>query len=529
MMMIFRSFELLAVTAFLVSVSVVRVSFASLIVSESRNRLPMSLSTVISDLEAEGMAEVSTACVIPSRTVTKAEKESLFKILVGGDDDEEDSAALPVSTRKAVATSNGLALCLCGTQLEEVVQSAVACKGSVVFVPSTTDLKQGEGLWELMAPAMERLLAAHDDSDGDTNKGCLVVVCDEQMGIKETQSLLEAAAFPILQTFLDKYNIQSLEDVFGSVKYVTADQVATTLLATSGTKTTPQQVMAQVKKVVEGAFFQAPMVSPWERKIATTPMELAAARTLTGSQRKVVANAMALIDQATVQNTVLVTDFGSLCDATLKQAQQQFSDDAAASPKLLATAVGKQLANSVGNELSSEWMDIYEKQLVLLQEASFAAFRQSLGKLRLGATLGHDMDVMVSDTVKTFGKTVHRLIPTSIGGAMWKGRASDAKMALARRLKDFAKDKLEAAEASGQFKPVPRKGVTIGMHWLLPKPFGNDFRQEPWMQHATDNMVYVPQRPTKVTEVPPENVLKTGDWRDQIVPSPAGRDIVFMQ
>jgi hypothetical protein len=548
-MMMLRSLELL--TAFLVSMSLsmsmsmmrVSASASSLVVSESRNRLPMSLSTVIGDLEAEGMSEVSTACVIPSRTVTAAEKQSLFQTLVGGD--------TPI-TSKAVGMSNGLALCLClcldgkngngngirsqsqSLSLEEVVQSAVACQGTVVFVPSTTDLLQGEGLWELLAPAMERWLAARDH--GDTHgKGCLVVVCDEQVGTKRTRTLLEASAAPILETFWEKYNLQSLEDVFGSVHYVMADQVVNTLVA--AVQTTPDRVMTQVKKVVEGAFFAAAPSSSsspfWERKIATTPLEWAAARTLTGAQRRAVANAMAVINSATAANTVLVSDFGALCDATLKSAQQQFLDSADDySPKLLGTAVGKQLASNVGAQLSSEWMDLFEKQLVLLQEASFATFRQNLGKLRLGATLGHDMESMVAETVKTFGKMVLRLIPSTMGGGtmmLWKGRASDAKLALARRLKEFAKDKLEAAEASGQFKPIPRKGVTIGMHWLLPKPFGNDFRQEPWMQHATDSLVYVPQRTTKVTEVPPENVLKTGDWRDQIVPSPAGRDMVFMQ
>jgi len=101
---------------------------------------------------------------------------------------------------------------------------------------------------------------------------------------------------------------------------------------------------------------------------------------------------------------------------------------------------------------------------------------------------------------------------------------------LQTKLTDFCQSRLEAAEASGQFRPVPRKGVTIGMHWLLPKPFGNDYRQEPWMVHATDNLVYVPRRSTKVTDVPAEDVMGgSGDWRDQVVPSPAGRDMLYMQ
>ena len=57
-------------------------------------------------------------------------------------------------------------------------------------------------------------------------------------------------------------------------------------------------------------------------------------------------------------------------------------------------------------------------------------------------------------------------------------------------------------------------------------PFGNDFRQEPWMVHATDNLVYVP--PDKITDVSPEEVA-AGDWRNKIVPSPSGNEMLYMQ
>jgi hypothetical protein len=97
---------------------------------------------------------------------------------------------------------------------------------------------------------------------------------------------------------------------------------------------------------------------------------------------------------------------------------------------------------------------------------------------------------------------------------------------LLERLKTHAFNRLLSARAGGQFKPLPRKGVTVGFHWLLPKPFGNDFRQEPWMVHATDNMVYVPK--DKITDISAEEVL-AGDWRDKVVPSPVGNDMLYMQ
>ena len=549
------------------------------IVSESKNRLPMSLSAVLSDWQdhadkeqdddnedeenGNGISQgIITACVIPSRTVTASDKVGLVQtLLLGGgdtkedtDSDDSDTDQVTISTNsKAVVLSNGIALGLCGSSsLEEVVQATVACQGCIIYYPSVTDLKQGEGLLDWLAPAMEQWLAYYRNSNSNTdnnnnnnnNKGCLVVVCDDSLGISTTQSLLETAAKPILEAFPDQYPIRSLQDVFGSVHYVTANQVVSTLSSSSSAiQTTPEQVMAHIKKTSSSVIQDGNLLQPstWERKINTAPMELAAARTLTRIRNDIVTDALQMMQRATHDNTVLVPDFGKLCDATMQHAQEQFHTQATASDNnnnkkrlLTSTFVGQELTNSIRTNLALAWMDVLEQQLVLLQDATFATFRQALGKLRLGATLARDMDDTIARTMQTFVKDVAKLVPTTAtgvggGGGIWKSRTKDVTIVMTRRLQEFCHDRLEAAQASGQFKPVPRKGITIGLHWLLPKPFGNDFRQEPWLQHATDHMVYVPQRNSKITDVPPEAIVKTGDWRDQIVPSPAGRDMVFMQ
>lgn len=495
----------------------------SMIVSESRTRLPMSLSMVISDLEAEGMGELSTACLISSRSVTAAQKQAVLEGMLGADE------ALSAKS-KAVATAKGLALAQ-PSMLEEVVQSTVACEGLVIFVPSSSDLHRGEGLLDTLAPAMERLTQWHASQDSATaSKACLVVVCDPDVGKKTTRSKLEAAAGPILDTFSSSK--KKLDDIFGSVLYLTADEVEAEVLDHKQhpqQTTTPEAAMSRVASVVaEDSSLFAPLsvLSSSTRKIASQPQELAAARKLEPAKRQAVEKALKLVSDATAKDTKLVAEFGSLCDAALQQARDNLEN--AASKSLASTYVGKGLSSSLSQELASEWMDSYESQLLLLEESCFATMKQSMSKLRLGPTLASDMEGIAKDTVQTFGKQVKSLIP-NLGGSTWKFRASDAKASVSKRLHDFCKDRLQAAEASGQFRPVPRKGVTIGMHWLLPKPFGNDFRQEPWMVHATDNLVYVPRRDTKVTEVPEDAVAANGDWRDQVVPSPAGKDMLYMQ
>jgi len=496
---------------------------ASMIVSESRTRLPVSLSIVISDLEAEGMTELSTACLIVSRSVTAAQKQAVLEGMLGADEHLSASS-------KAVATAKGLALAQ-PSILEEVVQSTVACEGLVIFVPSSSDLYRGEGLLDNLAPAMERLIQWQESQDSNVvSKACLVVVCDPDVGTATTKSKLEAAAAPILDSFSSSK--RHFDDIFGSVLYLTANEVEAALLnhqQLPQQSTTPEEAMARVASVVaEDGYLFAPLsvLSSSIRKISSQPQELAAARKLEPAKRQAQQAALKLVQEATAKNTKLVTEFGSLCDAALKQAQDNLSGSS--SKSLLQSQIGKDLSSSLSQELASEWMDSYELQLKLLEESCFATMKQSMSKLRLGPTLGTDMEGIAKESVQAFGTQVKSLIP-SLAAAVWKNRAGDAKAALAKRLQDFCRDRLQAAEASGQFKPVPRKGVTIGMHWLLPKPFGNDFRQEPWMVHATDNLVYVPRRDTKVTEVPGEAVAASGDWRDQVVPSPAGKDMLYMQ
>ena len=498
------------------------------IVSESPNRLPMSLSTVIADLEAEGHQNaLQTACLVTSRSVTQRETQDLLKRLL-------QVPEAPSSKSKVVATGHGLALAT-PHSLEEVVQSCVACQGLVVFFASSVDLSRGEGLMDALAPAMERL-QQFDASAGstNTNKPCLVVVYDDQtLGQAATKSKLEAAVAQLGHTSTSS----QLDDVFtGGVLYVTAAEVSQSV--TSHT-TTPEHAMALVARVVAedsnllGLLGTTESPGQAAHKIAQgSPSEWAAARALEPLKRAALQEALQQVQDATLQNTKLVPAFGALVDAVLGQAKDAFATSTTTCGKsALSTTVGKELAASLSQELISEWRDVLETQLQLLEAASFASFQQSLGQLRLGPTLPQQMADAAQTAARDFGHLAQPLVPKTTKGA-WKARIQIAQTAFQHRLQVFCQDRLEAAEASGQFKPVPRKGVTIGMHWLLPKPFGNDYRQEPWQVHANDNLVYVPRRSTKVTEVPEQNVVTgggEGDWRDAVVPSPAGKDMLYMQ
>jgi hypothetical protein len=455
------------------------------IITECSSRLPMSLSTVISDLEAEGVIELSTACFLTSRGVTSAERAAFFGI--------EDTSTT------SFGTESGLCMALGPNSLPEVASAAVACGGNLVYYPNTDDLSRGEGLFDSLAPAMERIL------NSDLGPTGLIVVCDGDCA--STKQQLEQAAADVMGNLVSPKKVALLEDVFDAIHYVKSADDALELLE-SQASVDPSQAQAIIASVVASDFF------------GTTPTplggmsakDLAAARQLGPAARKALEASLDTVKK--MSEGVVLPNFGDLCEAATKRAMDDL--DAASSASLAASTVGKQIRANLKEEISAELADLSEQQLDLLQLECFDEFKKDLSKLRISPILGTDMKEVADKSVKSFALLSKRL-PIS---------AANAKSAYKTQLDEFCAERLLTARASGQFKPVPRKGVTIGLHWLLPKPFGNDYRQEPWMVHATDNLVYIPS--DKITDVNPDDVA-TGDWRRKIAPSPAGNEMIYMQ
>lgn len=496
----------------LLCLSATAVSAAS-IVSTADSRLPMSLSTVVSDLEAEGCQQLSTACLLTSRSVTKKRRVQLLEQLLDAGDLHNEQAGT-ADTWKAVAISSGFALAQPGSSsCQETASAACACGGSILYYADTTDLQRGEGLFDTLAPAIEKLLASPLTST-------LYVLVDDG-DESAVRSKLERAAASVLPNLISAgKSVSTLEDVFAKVVYLAPESAVAAVTADS--QTTPADVAARVSEMWSADTMAAWGVVgsvPAAADIDLSPANLAAARKLGPVARlqleKTVAfckDACTAEDGSTIK---LVVNFGELCDAALKQAAL---DDDDKSP------LGKQIRANLRADLDAGLSDLFADQLDLLKTASMEEFKRGLSKLLISPNLQSDMEQVASQSVASFAAASKKLVPKSASSTAWN--TASAKIDYARTLKEYVASRILAARASGKFKPLPRKGVTVGFHWLLPKPFGNDYRQEPWMVHATDNMVYVPGN--KLADVNLEDVA-AGDWRNKIVPSPAGNDMLYMQ
>lgn len=481
-----------ALTLFFVASTATGAS-ASAPVAECNTRLPMSLSTIISDLEAEGVSKFVPACFLTSRGVTTAKKAELFEV--------EDITTTAFGTESGVC----MALLTGSSSVPEAASTAVACEGKIIYYADEEDLSRGEGLFDSLGPAIERIL------NESTASPSLIVVTSNP---DATKASLEAAAVDVLANLVSsKKKVAVLSDVFDTIKYVeTTDEVMNLLEASKD----PDEVQESIASTVASDFWQSSGSPAFISSSSNmSPKDLAAARKLGPAARKALDTAIERIKTVSEDNQSIVADFGELCKAATKQAFEEL-EEAAASPAVSSSALGKQIQANLRDELNGELADLAAGQLDLLQEACFVDFKAKLSKLRISPVLATDMDNVVKESVADFARQAKSM---PVGTA-------DAKTMYQTRLQEFCAERLLAARAGGQFKPAPRKGITIGMHWLLPKPFGNDYRQEPWMVQATDNLVYIP--PDKITDVSPEDVA-SGDWRSKIVPTPTGNEMIYMQ
>eukprot|EP00529_Nitzschia_sp_RCC80_P022603 CAMPEP_0113494422 /NCGR_PEP_ID=MMETSP0014_2-20120614/29098_1 /TAXON_ID=2857 /ORGANISM="Nitzschia sp." /LENGTH=487 /DNA_ID=CAMNT_0000388313 /DNA_START=199 /DNA_END=1662 /DNA_ORIENTATION=- /assembly_acc=CAM_ASM_000159 len=466
----------------------IHVVSSAAVLSECNSRLPMSLSTVVSDLETEGVSKVTTASFLTSRGVTAARRSAVLGL--------ED----PSST--SFGTDTGVCLAISQpSSMSEVASAAAACDGNIIFYPDENDLERGEGLFDSLGPAMERIL--NDDQDG-SSRSLLVVSSSPQ----KTKQVVEKAAADVLSNLVSAGNkkVSTLDELFDEVHYVSSVEEAMKKLKADKESASVQE---RIASAVASDFLQT---SPASFASSMSSRDLAAAWTLGPVARKAFSDAIDTVKS--IATGQLVKDFRGLSESAIKVALEKLDD--AAGPELASTKVGKQIRADLKDELSGEFSDLATFQLSLLQEACFVDFKGKLSKLKLSPNLPTDMQDVVKESVSEFVKASKSVSTDS----------SDMKVSYQTRLQDFCAERLLAARASGQYRPLPKKGVQIGLHWLLPKPFGNDYRQEPWLVQATDNMVYVPH--DKITDVNPSDVA-SGDWRNSVVPAPAGNEIIYMQ
>lgn len=454
--------------------------------------------------------------------------------------------------------------------VSEICATVVACGGSIVYVADSVDLGRGEGLFHHLGPALERLLAFRASSSSSGEGGphrpsTLIVVMN---GVKDEREMTiarkqwESAASQMLSSIIQPSRggggggivvpnkATKLEDIFDRIEYLSssATNVERHLCPAGGSVSSPDspsargpsEVASSVSDVVNAGLVEdlGPVVElaskvPVKQKCIrlTNPIDLAAARVLGPVAKMALQECLDTVHSSTgIDNddgstTTLVPEFGALCDASIRRALDTF--DTAMGVTFKKSAIAKRIRTDLQENLYSEMGDIYELQVVALKESAFANFRAKLNKLRITPNLPDLMREAAESSLEEFQLSVKKLrrVSHATSYGSWITNA-DQITSLKHQFAEHNAERLKAARASGQFKPVPRKGVTLGFHWLLPKPFGNDYRQEPHLKHTADDLVYAPG--DGITDVAGVDI-RSGDWRRGVVPAPSGGEMMYLK
>lgn len=413
---------------------------------------------------------ITSACWIPSQSVSRKQQDA---VLSAFSQHEELFMAQPSNCWDTA--------------------TAVGTCASILYYPDQVDLQRGEGLWNKLGPAIEQILSS------GRRESQLTVLVDGEGDMAQVQAQLENSAQDLLPYLVSDRPVTSLQDVFSRIEYVSSPQKALELCLQQPPPSTESSSKVQPKSATT----------------AMTPANLAAARRLGIDARTRLDETLSKVKAAcTVDGEMrLVSNFGDLCKSALQQSKLDTST--------VRSPIAHQMKDYLHLNLEHAFADLFEEQLALLEAATFDSFRKKLSGLLISPNLPADMSKIAKQYVQEFSQAASRMAPPSSGSLVTIPTA-----AFRRRLTEHVRNRILKARASNKFKPLPRKGVTLGFHWLLPKPFGNDYRQDPWMVHATDDLTYVPK--SKVTDVNPEQVA-AGTWRDAIVPLPAGNDMIYMQ
>jgi len=531
----------------------------------------MSLSTIINDLEAEGAKRILSTTFVTSKGIPQKSRTKFLKDLFGCstttttdadslDEEEEEGVEDGVTTAFGTKfgdeveeedemdedTSTGhsvgivVASPFADASVNEVASTVVACGGNIVYVTCVDDLARDEGILDTLAPALESIINYSEDEEG-VCQTTLVIVVDGVSTPQELQEAKEALENSISTLFSSivqpnpLHPITSLDDIFSHIDVRSTSDPNVNLLELLGTNlgTTiePSSAMNNVAKSSE-LFLSSSSSGKITSALSNSSKDVAAARKLYPLSRQALQSCLAAVSQGMegVEDSGGVNyKFGNLCDSAIQLALTEFDAKAGSSTLTSSTTIAKHIRSTLIEEMVGELETLYDAQLENLYAVSMESFRSSLSSLRLSPNLATDMDEVVTKEVSSFLTLSKGLrpkkLPSSSSSSTWQNPSTMANQ-FKNELKEYVAFRLLVATADGKFKPKPRSGVTLGFHWLLPKPFGNDYRMEPHQVHVKDDLIYIPK--SKVADVS-EDGVSTGDWRRSVVPSPTGNEMTYMK
>jgi len=189
----------------------------------SSNAKQGAMSSVLNDLEAEGCTKVATLAFLTSRSVSIKERaqllQALFNVEVGADVTAVAIKSTAATDTAAATTEQevGFALAIPSYSVSDAATAVQTCGGIILYAVHWNDVQRGglEGVFDLLTPAIERMIAASVDN---TNRAKLVVLfvgltTEDHASAEQATQLFQQAATTSL-AHMSSLPFTSLQQVF---------------------------------------------------------------------------------------------------------------------------------------------------------------------------------------------------------------------------------------------------------------------------------------------------------------------------
>lgn len=489
--------------------------------------LPISILSVLNDLETDGVSNIAQLSILNSRSITNSHRNRIILSLL---DIQTNETLGEINALGVKLEGGGLVITNLSTNASmfEISATVKASNGCILFLVANDDLQREEGLFYSLAPTVELYLM------NNTKPCALFVLFDGINDIEKSKCHFESMAGKMLATIVQSSTTRTsiLSNIFSHVEYLdTQEENFSDTLHNIGLFTCPLDMHTEVVSSV----WESKQQSKSSVKILP-PSDIAAARMLRPVSQQCLQSCLEVIRQAIYSQNEnldlideskinLLPDFGALCTMAYKKSLNTL--DSYIGTKSFGTfAATKTIRYNFIQSLQHELSLIFEKQISLLQTSCYDQYVSGICQLRLSPNLHSDMECFSKNVLRNY-ITLACKLNSSILIFSNSALTSALYYQLRQKIHEYKKIRLDKAFVDGKYQPVPRRGVSFGFHCFLPKPFGNDYRQEPWNVYTKDNMIYVPK--DKLTDVNEESVIKS-DWIQKgIIPCPSANDMIYMK
>lgn len=185
---------------------------------------------------------------------------------------------------------------------------------------------------------------------------------------------------------------------------------------------------------------------------------------------KVFSKGLAVLRKAS--EATALSDFGERIGALIDDALAQFDSEAEALQGAPPVAAARAALASM---LARGAMPTCRRQLALLQLSTRDKFMQQLASTKPSMEVEKELHSMVKESTRAFEASAKAALPSLVACSF-----AFEKAAVRNSMSEAARQQIDLWRIQGLYLPMTgfKTPVDIGMHWLLPKPFGLDSRYD---------------------------------------------------